>query len=137
MTPRRRTGGDTESEMEAAFRSLPGTERTAIVRLGAAARLSYKKKRLSLAESKLQELEVRYGVTLAQLDAEGLPDDAGHAMHEDYVMWHHWADVIDQVRPAIAALEGLLQQALSLEDARMVDSAMPAPLSQPGSAVPD
>jgi len=106
--------GETKPQIEPTFMSLPGTERTAIIRLGAAVRLSYLKKRLFLAESKLQQFESQYGVSLAELDAQGLPDDADHAMHEDYVMWHHWADVIDKVKPDIAALEELVQQGLSL-----------------------
>ena len=72
-------------------------------------KLSYLKKRLFLAESKLQRFEAQYGVSLAQLEAEGLPDDADYIMHEDYLMWHHWADAAEKIRPDIAALEEIVQ----------------------------
>jgi len=32
------------------------------------------------------------------LDDRGLPDDAGYEMHEDYIMWHHWAAVADKIK---------------------------------------
>jgi hypothetical protein len=35
---------------------------------------------------------------LAKLEAEGLPDDADFKMHEDYILWHHWAEVIGKTR---------------------------------------
>ena len=144
---------ETKPQIEQAFMSLPGTERTAIISLGvthsalryavnydtchceacalcrlkqsprrqqvkgivslAALRLSYLKKRLFLAENKLQQFESRYGVSLAELDAQGLPDDADHVMHEDYLMWHHWAGVVDKLKPNLAALEEIVQQGLS------------------------
>ena len=105
---------ETKPQIEPAFMSLPGTERTAIISLGAALRLSYLKKRLFLAENKLQQFGAQYGVSLAQLDAQGLPDDAGHTVHEDYLMWHHWAGVVDKLKPNLAALEEIVQQGLSL-----------------------
>jgi hypothetical protein len=101
-------------QIEPTFMLLPGEERIAIISLGAALRLSYLKKRLFLAENKQQQFQEQYGVPLAQLDAKGLPDDADYTMHEDYLMWHHWADVADKIRPDIAALEEIVQQGLYL-----------------------
>lgn len=103
-----------QMQIEPAFLSLPGEEREAIISLGASLRLSYLKKRLFLAESKLQYFQERYGVTLAQLDAEGLPDDADYNTHEDYLMWHHWTDVADKIKRDIASLEKIVQQGLYL-----------------------
>ncbi|MFZ5919272.1 MAG: hypothetical protein ACOYZ7_20260 [Chloroflexota bacterium] len=101
-----------KTRIESTFSSLSGEERKTIISLGAALRLSFLKKRLFLAENKLQQFQEQYGVPLAQLDVKGLPDDADYTMHEDYLMWHHWADVADKIRPDIAALEEIVQQGL-------------------------
>ena len=107
---------DTKSntQVERTFLSLPGEEREAIISLGAALRLSYLRKRLFLAESKVLYFKERYGATLAQLDVEGLPDDADVEMHEDFIMWHHWAEVINKIRKDIASIEKIAQEGLCL-----------------------
>lgn len=90
---------DTKSTMQAelTFLLLPGEERETIISLGTTLRLSYLKKRLFLAENKLKHFQEHYGITLTQLEIEGLPDDADYSMHEDYVMWHHWTGVADKI----------------------------------------
>jgi hypothetical protein len=98
--------------MEKTFLSLPREERGAIISHGTALRLSDLSKRLFLAESKVRHFEEKYGAPLTQLDAEGLADDADYEMHEDYIMWHHWATVADKVRKDIASLEEIVQQGL-------------------------
>lgn len=70
-----------KTQLESTFSLLRDEERETIISLGAALRLSYLKKRL---------FQEQYGITLTQLDARGLPDDADYRMHEDCVMWHHW-----------------------------------------------
>lgn len=92
--------------------SLPEAERETIIRHGVALRLSDLKKRLFLAESKLRQFEERYGTPLTQLDHAGLPDDADYEMHEDYIVWHHWATVAQKARQEIAALQSIAQQGL-------------------------
>jgi len=74
-----------EMQVEKTFLSLPREERKAIISHGAALRLSDLRKRLFLAESKVRHFEEKYKVTLARLDTDGLPDDAGYEMHEDYI----------------------------------------------------
>jgi hypothetical protein len=101
-------------QIEEPFLSLPHEERTAIISHGAALRLSDLRKRLFLAESKVRHFEEKYGISLARLDAEGLPDDADYEMHEDYIMWHHWVTVADRVQKDIATLEEIAQQGLYL-----------------------
>ena len=105
--------GDT-GQVESTFLSLPGEEREAIISLGAALRLSCLKKRLFLAENKVRHFQEQYGTTLAQLEAEGLPDDADYRMHEDYIMWHHWAGIVDKIKTDIATLEGIVQHGIYL-----------------------
>jgi hypothetical protein len=107
---------DGVTPVEKSFLSLPENEREAIISLGAALRLSYLRKRLFLAESKIQHFENQYGMTLGEVEAKGLPDDAGYRMHEDYVMWHHWSGVADQTKRDIDQLETITEQGLLLGD---------------------
>jgi len=54
--------------------------------------------RIFLAESKVRFFEDKYSTNLARLDADGLPNNADFELHQDYIMWHHWADVADQIK---------------------------------------
>ena len=103
-------------QIEHDFLALPQEERQTIISYGAALRLADLKKRLFLAESKVRYFEDKYHTHLARLDVDGLPDDAGVEWHEDYVMWHHWAEVTDQVRNDIAALQGVVFRGLNMGD---------------------
>ncbi len=105
---------DVKTQVEQSFLALSGEDREAIISLGTTLRLSYLRKRLFLAESKVQHFEEQYGVTLTQLEAEGLPDNADHRLHEDYVMWHHWVEVADKIKPDVASLEDIARYGLYL-----------------------
>jgi hypothetical protein len=105
---------DTEmlTALERAFLALSREERETIIRHGVALRVADLKKRLFLAESKIRSIGERYQTTLEQLEADGLPDDASYEMHEDYIMWHHWAAVAQQVTQDLQALQEIAQQGL-------------------------
>ena len=103
-----------KTQVEKTFLSLPREEREAIISHGTALRLSSLRKRHFLAESKVHRFEEKYRVNLAQLDADGLADDADYEMHEDYIMWHHWAAVANKTKKDIASLEEIAQQGLYL-----------------------
>lgn len=101
-----------DTPIEKSFLALPPAERATIIRHGVALRLSDLRKRLFLAESKVQSFEAQYGTSLARLDSEGLPDDASFEMHEDYIMWHHWTDAAQTARQDLASLEDIIRQDL-------------------------
>jgi hypothetical protein len=103
--------------VEKNFLSLSGEEREAIISLGAALRLSYLRNKLFLAESKVQQFEKQYGMTLAKVEVEGIPDNADYRAHEDYIMWHHRADAAIEIRKDIIMLEKITQQDLFLGEA--------------------
>lgn len=105
---------DTEmmTALERAFSTLSREERETIIRHGVALRVAALKQRLFLAESKIRSFAERYQTTLEQLDAAGLPDDASYEMHEDYIMWHHWAAVAQQVAQDMQTLQEIAQQGL-------------------------
>jgi hypothetical protein len=104
--------GATTSRIEELFTSLVPEEKARVISHGVALRLSDLRKRLQLARSRVQHFEETYGISLEQLEAEGLPDDAGYEMHEDYVMWQHWAEVVGQVEGRIADLEEIADEGL-------------------------
>ncbi len=88
-------------DIEKLFDSLAAEEKTAIITHGIAFYLSAIKKRLFLARAKVGDLEKKYCTTLRELDLNGLPDDAGFEMHEDYIMWHHWNDVSQKLKKQV------------------------------------
>ncbi len=97
-------------QTEEVFLSLPREEREVIISHGTALRLSDLKKRYFLATSKIRDFEEKYNMTLSQLEVEGLPDDANYELHEDYIMWRHWASVAEKIASNISALEKIVQQ---------------------------
>ena len=103
-------------QIERDFLALPQAERQTIISYGAALRLVDLKKRLFFAESKVRYFEDKYHTHLVHLDADGLPDDAGVELHEDYVMWHHWAAVADQARSDTATLQGVVFRGFDMGD---------------------
>jgi len=94
-------------QVEHDFLALPQAERRTIISYGAAFLLAELRKRLFFAESKVHYFEDKYSTQLINLDADGLPDEAGVEMHEDYIMWHHWTAVASQVRDDIAVLQAV------------------------------
>jgi len=101
-------------EIEKAFASLPPEEREAIIKYGTAMRISALRERLDLAESKIRAMQEKYRTTPSDLEAQGLPDDSGMEMHEDYVLWRHWAEVADRVRRDMKSLEAISRYGLSV-----------------------
>ena len=89
------------------FHSLPLEDRVEILSIGAAFRRLSLEKQLAQARSKVQGFEARYHTTLHQLEAEGLPDDADYAMHEDYVEWHYWSRVLERTRKTLDTLAAI------------------------------
>lgn len=102
--------------VEKIFQSLPHEEREAIIRYGVAFRLAELQKRLFLAESKERYFEEKYGTTLDQLEAQGLPDDAGVEMHEEYLMWRHWRQAASKAKEYISAIQEIAQGGIPAEE---------------------
>ncbi len=94
--------------VERAFHALTPEDRVEVFGVGAAFhRLSLAKK-LEQSERKVREFEARYHKTLAQVEAEGLPDEADYVMHEDYFEWRYWSRTQEQTQKALNTLSLLL-----------------------------
>ncbi|MCK5118595.1 MAG: hypothetical protein KAJ81_02930 [Candidatus Latescibacteria bacterium] len=99
-------------EIENGFTSLSPEEKFAIITHGTALYLSTLEKRLFLAQAKVRQFEEAYGISLSELDARGLPDEADYQMHEDYLMWHHWADSAEKLTEQVDLLQPIGTQGL-------------------------
>jgi len=99
-------------EIENGFASLSPEEKIVIITHGTALYLSALEKRLFLARAKVRQFEETYRISLAELDTQGLPDEANYQMHEDYLMWHHWADTAEKLREQIDLLHAIGTQGL-------------------------
>ena len=78
------------TEIEKKFLTLPDKDRETIISYGASLRLTSLKKRFFLADQKVKSFENQYKTTLEKIETEGIPEDADHEMHEDYIEWSHW-----------------------------------------------
>ena len=97
---------------EKGFTSLSPEEKFAIITHGTALYLSTLEKRLFLAQAKVRQFEETYGISLSELDAQGLSDEADYQMHEDYLMWHHWADTAEKITGQVELLQPIGTQGL-------------------------
>lgn len=107
-----KTGVATAKRIEALFSTLVPDEKASVISHGVALRLSDLQKRRFLAESKVQQFEEKYHTTVEDLETEGLPDDANYEMHEDYIMWCHWTEVLEETKERIASLRKIAEEGL-------------------------
>jgi hypothetical protein len=89
---------------------LPTEELTSILRQGATLRLPYLESRLLQAQEQVGHFEGKYNTTLEALGSQGLPDDAGYEMHEDFVEWEYWNDVLHKSELAVRNVKLLLEK---------------------------
>jgi len=91
------------------FSVLSEEDRRAILNVGVAFRRVDIEKKLARAQGIVEKFQAKYKTTIAELASVGLPDDAGYEMHEDYIMWHHWARVAERAQETLAVLNTLVE----------------------------
>jgi len=84
-----------------------------LIELGAPLLLTETEGRLALAERKIKTFEQQYGITLAQLCKDGLPDDASIEMHEDFIEWSGWQRTREEASQMIVSLQHLSERSLA------------------------
>ena len=89
---------------------LPHNELVLIIKQGAILRLPYLESRLLQAKAQIRYFEEKYGVTLSVLKSQGLPEDAGYEMHEDFIEWEYWDDVLRETGLAVKGVKALLEK---------------------------
>jgi hypothetical protein len=72
-------------QIEALFAELTPEDKVSIIRYGMYLLRFELQQRRVLAEDKLRRYKETYHTTLAALNAEGLPDDAGYEIREDVI----------------------------------------------------
>ena len=89
---------------------LPAEELKSILRQGSILRLPYLEGRLLQARELVKRFEEKYKTTLDNLKSQGLPEDAGYEMHEDFIEWEYWDDVLRETEKAVRAIKALLEK---------------------------
>jgi len=87
---------------------LPTFELIPILRQGAVLRLPYLESRLWEAQAQVKVFEDKYATTFAELNARGLPDNASYEMHEDFIEWEYWGEVVQETAAALHNIETIL-----------------------------
>lgn len=86
------------------FATLPREDQEEIFNIGTAFMMLDLQKRLAHAQENMQKFEAKYGTTLDMLESEGLPEDAGYGMYEDYIEWHYWVRVCEKTQNTLDVL---------------------------------
>ena len=87
---------------------LPAQEMISILRQGSVLRLPYLEERLRHAQEHVRRFEAAYAVTLEELRAQGLPEDADYQAHEDFIEWEYWHDVLRETGTIIKNVKTIL-----------------------------
>ncbi len=90
---------------------LSAKELAFIFRQGAVLRLPYLESRLLQAKEEVRRFEGKYRMTLDELTSQGLPDNAGYEMHEDFIEWEYWNDVLHKTKLTVRDVKTLLEKA--------------------------
>ena len=86
---------------------LPTPEWERIVRLGTERHAQELESELVAVRESIKGFERKYGMSLAQLQRVGLPDDAGLEAHEDYVEWSSWAGREAELRERLQGVRAI------------------------------
>lgn len=90
--------------------NIPPREVASIFKQGAILRLPYLEGRLLQARKNVRNYEQKYKNTLNQLKTNGLPEDAGYEMHEDFIEWEYWQDVLLENENIVKHVKELLKE---------------------------
>ncbi len=110
-------GSNLKETIESLFEALPATSRSAVIIHGMALYESALRKRLVLAQAKIKEFENKYQTSLEQLDRDGLPDAANYELHEDYILWHHWHEMAENIHRQLGELSRFTERGLIAPEA--------------------
>lgn len=89
---------------------LPGEELASVFRQGAILRLPYLEGRMLRAQQQVEHFEEKHTTTLENLKSQGLPDDAGYELHEDFIEWEYWDDVLHETEMIIKNVRWILEK---------------------------
>ncbi len=109
---------ETSAPFEAQLTTLSPQIRERMAVYGSYLLLTEVESRLALAKERLAFFQKMYGISLADLNEKGLPENADWKMHEDYVEWSGWQVSYGEARETIDALRGIVDTANVIPFAR-------------------
>lgn len=89
---------------------IPTEELVSILKQGAILRLPYLEGRLFQAREQVKRFEEKYKTAVDNLRSQGLPEDADYEMHEDFIEWEYWDDVLKETEMAVTSITALLEK---------------------------
>ena len=90
--------------------NLSSQELASIFKQGAILRLPYLNSRLLLAKENIRNYEQKYKNTFKHFKINGLPEDAGYEMHEDFIEWEYWEDVLSENEKTVKHVKEFLKE---------------------------
>lgn len=90
---------------------IPQKELTSILKQGVILRLPYLESRLAQAQENIKIFEQKYHAKLAAFKNNGLPENAGYEMHEDFIEWEYWDDVVNENKNTVDRLKKFIEEA--------------------------
>jgi len=87
---------------------LPDVELASILRQGVLLRLPFLEGRLVKAEEEVKRFHEKYKITLHDIKSQGLPENADYKMHEDFIEWEYWDDVLSETKTIVRSVKVLL-----------------------------
>ena len=89
---------------------LPDEELASILKQGALLRLPFLEGRLFKAGEEVKRFQKKYRTTLDDLKSQGLPEDADYEMHEDFIEWEYWNDVLNETEMIVRGVKAILEK---------------------------
>lgn len=90
---------------------LPAHEMLSILRQGSVLRLPHLEGRLRHAQEQVMQFEMTYGKKLEEFRSEGLPESADYQVHEDFIEWEYWHDVLAETEFTVRNVLKILTKA--------------------------
>ena len=88
------------------FNKLPEEEKFKVLMMGSAYYLPKIESRLLKAREKTENFERKYKCSFIGFEKK-LPSKAGHKLHEDWVEWSYWQEVLKQYPSYLSVLKTL------------------------------
>lgn len=97
-----------ELDVNSLTAELPAEEKGLILGIGSMMRAWEVRNKIDLAQHKIEQFESKYGTSLSYLQKHGLPIDADFRMHEDFVEWEYWVDILFESRKTLKTLNNIM-----------------------------
>ena len=98
-----------ELDVNSLIAELPIEEKGLILEIGSTMRAWEMQNKTDLAQHKIEQFENKYGTSLSVLQKRGLPIDADFQMHEDFIEWEYWAEILSESQKTLKILHTIME----------------------------